>query len=138
MGNQTEKKRGRAESEGKRKRQEKRGRKEEESCVGKSRGGAGKEGGGEREGGEGEGRRELCRENRRETMDMSLGRVTNSQHLCEPRKQYPRRAKTVNSTQDKVFDSLLYGDRKEDPGQSPQTWFSLVLGPQEPFSPVKR
>ena len=71
-------------------------------------------------------------------MNMSLGQVTNSQHLCEPRKQYPRRAKTVNSTQDKVFDSLLYGDRKEDPDQSPQTWFSLVLGPQEPFSPVKR
>ena len=48
MGDETEKKRGRAESEGKRKRQEKRGHKEEESHVGKSRGGAGRDGGGEK------------------------------------------------------------------------------------------
>lgn len=48
-----------------------------------------------------------------------------------------KRAKTVNSTQDKVFDSLLYEDRKDDPDQSPQTGFSLVLGPQKPFSPVE-
>ena len=44
----------------------------------------------------GEGRRELCRENRMETMDMSLGRVTSSQHLCEPRKQYPRREERLS------------------------------------------
>ena len=46
--------------------------------------------------GRGRGRRELCRENRMETMDMSLGRVTNSQHLCEPRRWHPRREQRLS------------------------------------------